>query len=65
MAMFRKKPLKVDAVRLGKETKVGSDVAAAGDWLVTESNGAQYVCNNANFSRDFEPVKRERKQKPN
>lgn len=62
MARFReRKRTSVDAVRLQCPVQLangnGTEIAEAGDYLVTDSNGSQFLMDQAEFEVSYEPVK--------
>jgi hypothetical protein len=60
MAKFRLKPAIVDAIRIKKEitidTSEGLVKGYAGDWLVTGSDGDQYLLVDSDFRNTHEPA---------
>ncbi|MBM7661137.1 hypothetical protein JOC85_001909 [Bacillus mesophilus] len=61
MPMYRKKPLIVEAVKLKRsmtiETSNGTMKGLPGDYLITDKNGEQYLCDRDQFEIDYELVK--------
>lgn len=60
MALYRKKPVVIEAVQLTRAITVhtleGDMKANVGDWLITGVNGEQYPCRDEIFKKTYEPV---------
>ena len=60
MALYRKKPVVVEAVRLAEKTTIktreGTMTAEPGDWLITGVAGEQYPCKPEIFAQTYEEV---------
>ncbi|MCT8138087.1 hypothetical protein H1D32_10175 [Anaerobacillus sp. CMMVII] len=61
MPKYRRKPLVVEAVKITSpitiQTAEGKMSGNAGDYLITQSDGAQYPVNAETFEQTYEPVK--------
>ncbi|MCT2536460.1 PGDYG domain-containing protein [Aquibacillus koreensis] len=61
MPKYRKKPIVVEALKLTRsitiETSDGTKKGLPGDYLITDKNGEQYLCERDTFEADFELVK--------
>lgn len=61
MPKYKRKPVVVEAVKITSpitiETPEGSLNGKAGDYLITQADGAQYPCNPETFEKTYEPVK--------
>lgn len=59
MALYRKRPIVVEAVQLCRKTTIhtleGDMVGNPGDWLITGINGEQYPCKPDIFEKTYEP----------
>ena len=59
MALYRKRPVVVEAVQLAQKTTIhtleGDMVGNPGDWLITGINGEQYPCKPDIFEKTYEP----------
>ncbi|MFC4323010.1 PGDYG domain-containing protein [Litchfieldia salsa] len=58
---YRKKPIVVEAIKLKRsitiETSNGTMKGLPGDYLITDKNGEQYVCERDQFESEYELVK--------
>ncbi len=58
MALYRKRPVVVEAVQLAQKTTIhtleGDMVGNPGDWLITGVNGEQYPCKPDIFEKTYE-----------
>ena len=63
MALFRKLPVTVEAVKsccvMIIKTLEGDMLLEEGDWLITGVNGEQYPCKDEIFRKTYEPVDEE------
>ncbi|MDC3417747.1 hypothetical protein [Aquibacillus salsiterrae] len=61
MPKYRKKPIVVEAVKLTRsitiETTDGTTKGLPGDYLITDKDGEQYLCERDQFEADYELVK--------
>ena len=61
MPKYRRKPVVVEAVKITSpitiDTLEGKLNGKAGDYLITQADGAQYPCNAETFEKTYEPVK--------
>ncbi|WP_456278949.1 hypothetical protein [Bacillus sp. AK128] len=61
MPKYRKKPIIVEAVKLKRsltlETSNGTMKGLPGDYLITDKNGEQYLCDRDQFEVEYELVK--------
>ncbi|WP_205677326.1 hypothetical protein [Aquibacillus halophilus] len=61
MPKYRKKPIVVEALKLSKsitiETSDGTMKGLPGDYLITDKNGEQYLCDRDQFETEYELVK--------
>ncbi|ARK30587.1 hypothetical protein [Halalkalibacter krulwichiae] len=61
MARYRKKPIIVEAVILSRtitiETPEGSVKGFRGDYLITESDGNQFLCKADQFESEYERIR--------
>lgn len=61
MPKYRKKPMVVEAVKLTRsitiETSNGPMKGLPGDYLITDNNGEQYLCDRDKFDAEYELVK--------
>ncbi|MFN7249797.1 MAG: hypothetical protein ACK4M9_03310 [Anaerobacillus sp.] len=61
MPKFRRKPVVVEAVKITSpitiETTEGKLSGKAGDYLITQADGAQFPCDPKTFEKTYEPVK--------
>jgi len=61
MPKYRKKPIVVEAVKLTRsitiETSDGTMKGLPGDYLITDNNGEQYLCERDKFEAEYELVK--------
>jgi hypothetical protein len=59
MALYRKRPVVVEAVQLAQKTTIhtleGDMVGNPGDWLITGVNGEQYPCKPDIFEKTYKP----------
>lgn len=60
MAMFRTRPIEVEAIKLHQEISIqtleGVMRGIPGDWLITGVKGEQYPCKDDVFRATYEPV---------
>jgi hypothetical protein len=60
MALFRKKPVEVEAIQITRpmivETLEGVMQGNIADWLITGVKGEQYFCKDTIFRKTYEPV---------
>lgn len=60
MAKFRRRPFEIEVQRVTEETEVmtanGPVTAKVGDWLLKDSLGLWYPCNDLVFRTVYEPV---------
>lgn len=60
MAKFKHKPIDVDAVRLAQDIVISTDSGeqhgCAGDFLITDADGKQYIVCEALFIATYEPL---------
>jgi hypothetical protein len=61
MPKYRKKPIIVEAVKLKRsitiETANSTKKGLPGDYLITDKNGEQYLCDRDQFESEYELVK--------
>jgi hypothetical protein len=68
MALYRKKPIVIEAVRLTNRREIrtleGVMVGEIGDWLITGVRGEQYPCKPDIFEATYEPVAADSDEQP-